>query len=440
MSFSTIYLAITIMLCGQSNYEGRPNEDAYFLELLQSFKTEWNDLRVVRPSMFYIARIQSIQTIEGLNKQARVLDKADSLSKTVLKDKLSEKALLSYHQWQYEIKLNRERLFLERKIKESGADFAIGQNPAQKELRKQWYLYLVKEYAGCDVSLEKLNAFGLSEIRKVQDEIRKLQERTGFSANTDSFYNFLQQMSFVLSDEKEIQNLYRKKYETILSKLPELFQVNTNIPLNIKNSPTNNADTPPGYYIAEENTFYYNFFDQQHNSRSMDFLLLHEGVPGHHLQFQLNQSSKSVFSLSDLFLYRAYSEGWAAYCEGLGHQLGLYNTEWDYMGKLEWDIVRATRIVMDIGLNFNDWTDQQALDFWRQNIQGQEAIALREIKRMRSSPAQVHTYLVGAYLIRQLIDQEKKKKGDQFNLGTFHSKFLKQGPLPFSVLLDSCSF
>jgi uncharacterized protein (DUF885 family) len=295
---------------------------------------------------------------------------------------------------------------------------------------------LLKEYSGCDVSVEKLNAFGLSEIKKVQDEIRKLQERTHFSGNTDSFYNFLQQKSFILSDEKEIQNLYRKKYERILSKLPGLFQVDTNIPLNIKNSPTSNADTPPGYYIAEENSFYYNFFNEQHNSRSMDFLLLHEGVPGHHLQFQLSQSSKSIFSLSDLFLYRSYSEGWATYCEGLGHQLGLYNTEWDYMGKLEWDIVRATRIVIDIGLNFNDWTDDQALDFWRQNIRGQDLIALREIKRMRTSPAQVHTYLVGAHLIRLLIDQEKKEKGAKFNLSSFHSTFLKQGPLPFSVLLD----
>jgi hypothetical protein len=118
-----------------------------------------------------------------------VLEKADSLSKTVLKDKLSKKALLYFHQWQYEIKLNRERLFLERKIKEAGADFAMGQDPAQKELRKQWYLYLVKEYAGCDVSIVKLNAFGLSEIKKVQDEIRKLQERIGFSKNTDTFCN-----------------------------------------------------------------------------------------------------------------------------------------------------------------------------------------------------------------------------------------------------------
>jgi uncharacterized protein (DUF885 family) len=187
----------------------------------------------------------------------------------------------------------------------------------------------------------------------------------------------------------------------------------------------------PGYY--DNNTFFYNLFDKPYNTRQVDWLFIHEAVPGHHYQISIDASQK-YSKVHDLFSYPCYAEGWACYTEDLGKQIGLYKTPYAELGKWEWDIVRAVRIPMDIGLNYYGWTDAQALAFWKKNIRNQDGIALREIARVKRWPVQAISYNYGAWRIKQLKQALQKKQGAQFNIRDFHEKVLNSGFLPWFMV------
>ncbi|MEL6357829.1 MAG: DUF885 family protein, partial [Bacteroidota bacterium] len=198
----------------------------------------------------------------------------------------------------------------------------------------------------------------------------------------------------------------------------------------------------PGYYTntPRGGTFYFNFFDSSFNKRQVGWLYIHEGIPGHHyertLTRMLQKSSKIVRQAP--FNYSTYTEGWAAYIEDIGRQIGAYRNDYEEYGKWEWDLIRSLRICMDIGLNYYDWTDQKALNFWRAHILDQDDIGKREIARMRRWPAQVITYKYGAN--KFLIWQKKASSREGFNWISFHEEVLRHGPLPLSILENQLSF
>ncbi len=168
----------------------------------------------------------------------------------------------------------------------------------------------------------------------------------------------------------------------------------------------------------------------------MDWLFIHEAVPGHHYQNGINARAKAT-PVQQLFFYIGFAEGWAAYAEELGKDLDVYQTPYDELGKWEWDIVRSVRVPMDIGLNYYGWTDQQALDFWKKHIRNQNEIAMREINRLKRWPAQAITYKYGALQIMAWKAALQKRQGDKFEIRNFHDRVLNSGSLPLFIVKEN---
>jgi uncharacterized protein (DUF885 family) len=104
------------------------------------------------------------------------------------------------------------------------------------------------------------------------------------------------------------------------------------------------------------------------------------------------------------------------------------------LGKWEWDLVRSTRILIDVGIHHLGWTREQAMDCWRKNIPGQDAIAEREVIRCTNWPAQALSYKVGAQKIMEIRDKLQKKQGAKFDLRKFHAQYLSYGIMPVEVI------
>ena len=185
----------------------------------------------------------------------------------------------------------------------------------------------------------------------------------------------------------------------------------------------------PAFY--SDNTLYYNFFDQPFNKRQIAWVYLHEALPGHHYERSYSRALEPS-PVQQLFYTSGYSEGWAAYVEEIGNEIGAYQNIYDELGKWEWDIIRSVRVPLDVGLNYYGWSDEQALEFWRRHITGQDDIGRREIARMKRWPCQVITYKYGADKILQWKARFEEQPG--FSLKAFHGEVLKRGPLPFSIL------
>jgi len=213
-----------------------------------------------------------------------------------------------------------------------------------------------------------------------------------------------------------------------------LFSAQNIPPLTIEKGKDENLVQTPGYY--DNNTFYYNLFDKPYNERQVDWLFIHEAVPGHHYQISINNSIKTS-AVQQLFFYIGFAEGWAAYTEELGKQLGVYKTPYDELGKWEWDIVRSVRVPLDVGINYYGWSEGQALAFWKKNIRNQDDIAMREIARVKRWPAQVVTYKYGALQIMQWKEMLKKQQGAKFNIKEFHDKILMHGSLPIFMVKEN---
>src|SRR5205085_9502863 len=97
-------------------------------------------------------------------------------------------------------------------------------------------------------------------------------------------------------------------------------------------------NTPPGIYLNHEfnsygkDVFQFNFYGNRYNIRAVEWLYMHEAIPGHHLQFSIRNRGQTD-SIQELFLYPGNFEGWACYVEYEGKKLGLYTDEYSYLGK-----------------------------------------------------------------------------------------------------------
>ena len=136
--------------------------------------------------------------------------------------------------------------------------------------------------------------------------------------------------------------------------------------------------------------------------------------------------------IQQLFWYSGFVEGWGAYVEYLGKDLGVYKTIYDEYGKWEWDLIRSVRVTLDVGINYYGWSDDKAISFWKTHIPNLDDIGWREIARIKRWPAQVVTYKYGAHTFLQLLKEAKKR--DEFEFLAFHTKLLKYGDIPISIL------
>lgn len=331
----------------------------------------------------------------------------------------------------YESRLNLERLALETKWAQNRPSAISATGIYTIPNGKAWYVYLLKRWLSVDVSPDSIFQFGLSEVTRVQQHIEAIRAQTGM--NEADFYRHLNDPSFFTSDRGTIQEAFEHMEVTINANLSKIFDDYPIPALKIVQGADEALAQTPGYY--NDDTFYYNLFDKPYNKRQIGWLFIHEGIPGHH--FQISVSNRlDTSSVQQLFFYPGFVEGWGAYAEELGGELGAYATPYDKLGKWEWDIVRSVRVPLDVGLNYYGWTDEQALEFWKKNIRNQDDIAMREIKRLRRWPAQAITYKYGAAQIMSWKAKMRALQGAGFDEKAFHDRVLKCGRLPLALIRE----
>jgi uncharacterized protein (DUF885 family) len=156
-------------------------------------------------------------------------------------------------------------------------------------------------------------------------------------------------------------------------------------------------------------------------------MALHEGVPGHHTQMMLAAEMKNVPAFRQNLYLSAFGEGWALYCEYLGKEAGIYETDYEEFGRLVYEMWRACRLVVDPGMHYFGWDRDKAVDFLASNT----ALSLHEVNteidRYIGWPGQAVSYKMGELKIRQLRKMAEAELGDTFDLASFHDLVLSNG-------------
>lgn len=314
----------------------------------------------------------------------------------------------------YETSLNLERLQLITTTQGRFEEGGVFQGPNGK----QWYAYLVKHWTSFDISPEEVTAYGWSEVKRVKGAMQKL--------------NAAHDLNRSYSNDEQVVEAAFTSYEEFLeqqvwSVIPHWFMPK----LNIRMGTNPNLKQVPGYYGG--NVLSYNLFDDPFDLSQIDWLYLHEGIPGHH--FQINSERRAdISTYRSRISYSGFREGWAAYVEELAHEQGWYTGPVKRYSQMEWDLIRSTRLILDVGLNYEGWTDEKAMEVWQSVITDADDIGAREIARMRRWPAQVLTYKIGT---KTILDTRAKALGNDHSksaLKAFHSRLLSKGSIPMALV------
>ena len=181
--------------------------------------------------------------------------------------------------------------------------------------------------------------------------------------------------------------------------------------------------------------FFVNTYDlSARPSWAMESLFLQEAVPGHHFQIAINQELDALPSFRRFSFYTAYTEGWALYAESLGKAMGVYEDPYQYFGKLNAELWRAVRLVVDTGIHDKGWSRQEVLDFMYANSAVNEARAIAEAERYMAIPGQALSYKIGQLKIQELRNRAEASMGERFDIRDFHATVLESGALPLDVL------
>jgi len=403
-----------------------------FVAFTTDFVSGYKALNLPQLELSYVANLQHIGSPEQIQKQLDFFTGIKTQLPAYQMAQLTKQQKIDYQLIDYETGLNLRRLALEQKWAQHNIKVIPDSGIINVPDGKEWYAYLLNRWVNDRVNPDEIFKFGLAEVKRVQGHIEIIRKQTGLSE--DAFYQHLNEPAFFVSDQTTIQHAFEHNKEVIYANLNKLFSITDIAPLKIEKGTNVVLVQTPGYY--NNNTFYYNLFDKPYNKRQFDWLFIHEAVPGHHYQNAIVAQTK-VSPVQDLFFYIGFAEGWGAYAEELGKQLGLYKTPYDELGKWEWDIVRSVRVPLDVGINYYAWTDAQALAFWKKNIRGQDDIAMREIQRVKRWPAQVVTYKYGALQILHWKQELQKKQGKNFNIKDFHDRVLNHGSLPLFMVKEN---
>ena len=176
----------------------------------------------------------------------------------------------------------------------------------------------------------------------------------------------------------------------------------------------------------------YNATDR--NLYAVEAIAYHEGIPGHHLQLSIAHELTDVPSFRKYQEYTAFVEGWALYAEHLGKDAGFYQDPYSDYGRLEADLWRGIRLVVDTGVHSQHWTRQQMVDYFHEHSAIDETTVQSEVDRYIAWPGQALAYKVGQLKILELRARAQKALGAKFDIRAFHDEVLDSGALPLDVL------
>jgi uncharacterized protein (DUF885 family) len=411
----TIFLGLTSVTAPTAN----------FSDLVEEYQEGYTALDLPWLSLSYVENFQQIRSPKQLKEQQRFFAKMQTELTKVDRSGLSQEEQILYSVMVYETELNLDRLKLETQWQQT--------KPTLQETRlydehmgKEWYRYYLKKWVDKDAKPDSIYQFGLREIEKVKTAMADIRQQLGL--DPEAFTKHLQDPRYQLTDHAAIQARYKQLQADILPKVEAYFPHLDLVP-TASIAPGRNPALAivPAYY--NDDTFYYNFFGTTYDTKAMGWIYLHEAVPGHHYQRHVSRQLAD-HALLRLFSYPSYVEGWGAYIEQYGYQLGAFQDPMDHYGQLQWDLIRSTRVALDVALNYYGWSDERALAFWNSHIPDQEDIGHREIARMKRWPAQVITYKYG----KAILDHLRADRHAAPELKAFHAQVLQHGVIPLSIL------
>ncbi|MGM9487457.1 DUF885 domain-containing protein [Ideonella sp. YS5] len=317
-----------------------------------------------------------------------------------------------------------------------------------------YYAWRLRQQTTTSLTPQQVHALGVSEVERIDGEMRAILSAQGELREGESPAQALirlgKQPRFLFSDDDEGRRAalveYKRMIDDQLVRSREVIGLSPKAPIEVQRVPEFKQKTAPGAYYqppaldgSRPGIFYANLRNMNALPKfGMRTLSIHEGVPGHHFQIALAQERQGGPTFRKLLPFTAYAEGWALYAEWLGTELGVYRDDpYGDLGRLQAEMFRAVRLVVDTGIHAQRWTRQQGIDYMLAHTGMAEGEVVAEIERYIVDPGQACAYKVGMLAIRAARDRAEKALGPKWNREAekaFHDVVLQGGSLPLAIL------
>jgi len=312
-----------------------------------------------------------------------------------------------------------------------------------------FYQAMLRQFTTSDYTPEQVHELGLFEVARIDAEMDALLKSQGLESGTVA-----ERMAVLRTDPRflfenteagreQVLARYREILDDIALRMPEYFKTIPPGKLAVERIPASaEKGSAMAYYNpaaldgSRPGTFFANLRDTSElPTWGMKTLAVHEGIPGHHFQIAMARELKDLPLLRQQPIYTAYSEGWALYAERLAAEIGFYeNDPFGDLGRLQAEMFRAVRLVVDTGLHAKGWTREQAIEYMVGTTGQGESEVTSEVERYMALPGQATAYKVGQLKILELRDRARTALGPKFNLKDFHTVVLESGAVPLTVL------
>jgi uncharacterized protein (DUF885 family) len=308
----------------------------------------------------------------------------------------------------------------------------------------KYYAFRLRHTTTTDLTAAQIHQIGLDEVNRDEAEMLLIAQKLGFKDLPSFRASLKTNPKLKATSAASLLDAYRGYLTPMQAKLPQLFGRLPKAPFEVATVPDYlektsapayyEPGTPDGSRPGRLRIDTYNATDR--NLYAVESIAYHEGLPGHHLQISIAQELDGVPTFRKHEFYTAYTEGWGLYSERLGKDVGFYQDPYSDYGRLEADIWRAIRLVVDTGVHSQHWTRQQMVDFFHDHSAIDETSIQAEVDRYIAWPGQATAYKIGQLKILELRDRAKKALGNNFDLRAFHDQVLDSGALPLDVLSD----
>lgn len=304
------------------------------------------------------------------------------------------------------------------------------------------YRFAIRRMTTTDLSPDQIHEIGVKQIAETEQEMLALAHKLGFKDLAGLNAHIKADRSLYATSGEQLLDLYTHYARQMEAELPKLFQ---RLPKNkLAIVPMDSfrarnavpADYTPG---AEDGSragrINVNESDPEHRLvLNVEAIAYHEGVPGHHLQISIAQEMPELPAFRRNGEYTAFVEGWALYAERLGREIGFYQDPYSDYGRLENEMWRAIRLVIDTGVHEERWSRDQMVEYFHRYTAMDEPNIQNEVDRYIAWPGQALAYKLGQLEILKLREEARQRLGSKFDLRAFHDEVIGWGPLPLDVL------
>ena len=308
----------------------------------------------------------------------------------------------------------------------------------------KYYQFLIHEDTTTDLTAAQIHQIGLDEVKKDESEMLAIAQKLGFSDLKTFQASLKTNPKLHPASAAALLDAFRDVLKPMQAKLPQLFGHLPKTPFEVAPVPDYlEKNAPPAYYEAgapdgsRPGRLRINTYNAtERNLYIVEDMAYHEGIPGHHLQISIARELTGIPEFRKYGGYTAYAEGWGLYAERLGKDVGFYQDPYSDYGRLQGDIWRAIRLVVDTGVHSDHWTREQMVQYFHDHSAIDDTSIQAEVDRYIAMPGQALAYKIGQLKILELRDKAKKELGDRFDIRAFHDQVLDSGAMPLDVLGD----